>query len=492
MPPSLLDFPPELFESIIRLLSLCDLFSLRLCSRTLATKTTGDHFKSHFRTKHIDITASSLGAFVNATQPGSLGCLIQNLVLVGVVNNTQQLRSILEPEYSSSEEESDEEVERREENQAKAQQDLDILEQRQTEYEQLHESGTDISLLSEAFRNIAANGKTGKLLSLSLEVIVYRQDAEQRVHPLSGGSWKFIWQSAANTFHTTIRALAASSLPIERLNIFNDQRLQRCSLACHELGSTDFTDKGLATSLAALKSLSISLSDRDIFRSRLDAERYDPVEELDEDLTNEQRDIEAEMTAEVNFIGIAKLLQVGSQLEEFEMHEYRFSKALNPNRERQLERLLQHAAEMNTLPRLKRIELRGLWVREQDLLTFVRRTGVRKLFMYNIYMSSGTFRSLFDYCTSDVARLEKLYFRGLFEAADHSMLCFDSPADPTYPPWVLAGAGLISDTLERTGAEVKQPIIYHFDSGRAVSSPTLAEWHIQRWREYGPPNWGFS
>lgn len=49
---------------------------------------------------------------------------------------------------------------------------------------------------------------------------------------------------------------------------------------------------------------------------------------------------------------------------------------------------------------------------------------------------------------------------------------------------ILAGAGLISDTLERTGAEVKQPIIYHFDSGPAVSSPTLAEWHVQRWREY--------
>jgi len=487
----LLDFPPELFESIIRLLGLCDLFSLRLCSRTLATKTTSDYFKSYFRTKHIDITASSLGAFINATQPGSLGCLIQHLVLVGVVNNTKQLVSILESKYSS-EEESDEEAERREEKQAKAQQDLEILEQRQTEYEQLHESGTDISLLSEAFRNIAANDKAGKLLSLSLEVIVYRQDAEQRVHPLIGGSWKFIWQSAADTFHTTIRALAASSLPIERLYIFNDQRLQRCSLACDELGSIDFTDKGLATSLAALKSLSVSLSDRVIFRSRLDAERsHDPAEELDDDLPNEQRDIEdirAEMTAEVNFIGIAKLLQVSSQLEEFEMHEYRFSRALNTNRERQLERLLQHAAEMNTLPRLKRIELRGLWVREQDLLTFVRRTGVRKLFMYRIYMSSGTFRSLFDYCTSDVARLEKLYFRGLFEAADHSMLCFDSPADPTYPPLILAGAGLISDTLERTGAEVKQPIIYHFDSGPPVSSPTLAEWHVQRWREYGPPN----
>jgi hypothetical protein len=324
-------------------------------------------------------------------------------------------------------------------------------------------SGTDISLLSEAFRNIAANNKAGKLLSLSLEVIVYRQDAEQRLHPLSGGSWKFIWQSAADTFHTTMHALAATSLPIERLNIFNDQRLQRCSQVCNELSSIAFKDKGLATSLAALKSLSVSLSDRVIFTSRLDAERsHDPAEELDDDLFHERRDMEdmrAEMTAEVNFIGIAKLLQVSSQLEEFEMHEYRFCKALNPNRERQLERLLQRAAEMDTLPRLKLIEPHGLWVREQDLLAFVRRTSICKLFLDNIYMSSGTFRSLFDYCTSDAARLEKFYFRGLFEAANHGMLYFDGPGRSMYKPTFSVGAGPIDgDILERTGAEVKRPI----------------------------------
>jgi hypothetical protein len=35
------------------------------------------------------------------------------------------------------------------------------------------------------------------------------------------------------TFHTAIRSLALSQLPIEKLNIFNDRRLQSCSLACN-------------------------------------------------------------------------------------------------------------------------------------------------------------------------------------------------------------------------------------------------------------------
>jgi hypothetical protein len=59
--------------------------------------------------KHIDITGSSLRAFVNVTQPGWLGCLIQHVVLVGVVNNTQALAAILAEKYSSEEEEEEEE-----------------------------------------------------------------------------------------------------------------------------------------------------------------------------------------------------------------------------------------------------------------------------------------------------------------------------------------------------------------------------------------------
>jgi hypothetical protein len=111
------------------------------------------------------------------------------------------------------------------EKEAEAKRDLEILKQRQTDYKELHESGTDMSLLSEAFSNIATNSQTRKLLALSLEVVVYRENAEQRLYPLSGGGWRLIWKSAINTYHIAIRALAASKLPIEKLSIFNDRRL---------------------------------------------------------------------------------------------------------------------------------------------------------------------------------------------------------------------------------------------------------------------------
>ncbi len=103
-------------------------------------------------------------------------------------------------------------------------------------------------------------------------------------------------------------------------------------------------------------------------------------------------------------------------------------------------------------------------------------------------MSPGTFRSLFDYCTSDAARLEKFYFRGLFEAANPGMLCFDVPGHSMYKPRFNVGAGPIDgDTLERTRAEVKRPINYHFVSGYEAPSAILLEWRRQLEREYGPP-----
>jgi hypothetical protein len=414
-------------------------------------------------------------------------------VLVGVVNNTKALEYIVgdQPDTDSEEEEK---VNR--ERQAEALGELEILEQWQTDYEQLHESGMDVSLLSEAFRNIAANSTTGRLLSLSLEVVVYREDAEKRLSPLAGGGWRFIWECAADTFHIGFGSLTASNMPIERLNIFNDRRLQRCSLACNELGSVDFKQKGLAISLASMKLLSVSVSDRVVLQSKKIYWKiaWPPVEDIEsidsETSDDEARDIadmRAEAADECNFIGLANLLQLSSQLEDLKIHKYRLGMGVLNNRQADLhlERLLQLAAEIDTPPKLRRIELRGLYVREEDLLAFIWRTGIRKLFMYKVFMSSGSFRSVFDYCTSDAACMEELYFNELFEG--HLNVYFDGPGRAQIPPLISADPGPGSDILERVGAEVKRHITYRSVLGGAAGSPTMVQYVRQRRIEYGPP-----
>jgi hypothetical protein len=114
------------------------------------------------------------------------------------------------------------------------------------------------------------------------------------------------------------------------------------------------------------------------------------------------------------------------------------------------ERLFRLAAEMDVLPHLKRLELRGSDVREEDLLAFIQRTGVRKLSIYKVYLSSGTFRSIFNYCTSKAASMEELCFHELSETGGR--VFFDGQGPCQFPP--LTGPGG-TDTLWRVSAEVQ-------------------------------------
>jgi hypothetical protein len=386
----------------------------------------------------------------------------------------------------------------------KAKQDLDILKQRQIEFRQMHVSGTDVSLISEAFSNIAANGRIGMLLSLPLEVVVYSVDGEQRFRPPVRGDWGPIWKSTTETFHTAIRSLAVSQLPIEKLNIFNDRRLQCCSLACNELGRIDFEHKGLSISLASLKLLSVSFSDTVIYWSRQSAGLlYDPTEELDWEIDTNAKDCDdseasdrhdsiADAEDEHKFMGLAKLLQLSSQLEDLELHKC----ALREKTLTLRERLFQHIAEIHMPPKLKRLELRGLVVEEQDLLVFIQRTSIRELSMYNTTLSSGTFRSIFDYCTGNGFGMERLYVKDIFEQG--LRVYFQGPK------YDLAESGLSFDPysfgtpLERRGANVQLRISYESGPTRIEdtdhSDARLRTDAFLRWRralkiEYGPLIW---
>lgn len=523
------DCPLEVIELMVRELGLKDICSLRESSRTLAIKIReGLYFKTYFRSKHVDMTQQGLQAFVDQTQPARLGCLVQDLVLIGVVNNVPELKSILMkakvdtiikmkmktmPKWAMMKTNPETAMEDNQEEQAKVRQSLMILEQRQAAYRQLHESEMDIDLLSEAFSNLMSNSKTGKLLSLSLEVIVYRNNAVEKLPPLIGGNWKLIWQSATETFHTALSSLAKSSLPIEKLNIFNDRRLQRCSLFYNELANINFKNKGLASLFACLKSLSVSYSQKNFSRYGKDAERiygslndmfyesdsaeYD--EETDPDESDEEADsaeseereikkVTAKAATESNFIGLTKLLKFCSQLEELELHQYWLEGCRAPERLR-FERILKQAAYMDTPPNLKRMTLRGIWVREKHLLAFVRRTKVRKLTICDVRITSGNFRSVFDYCTSNLANIEELCFHGLHE---HQLdVYFDEPGTPEFRPFADNGMGE-SVTLQRAKDQVKQLIDYWVTKVYPDTREASEELLQQRRREYGVDIFGYD
>lgn len=473
------DCPNEIIGDIIVLLEFDDIRNLRRTCKSLAYKTTQNRFKSFFRSKHVDVTESALSDFVYATQAGRLGTLVENLILIGVVNNTAELESVGREWVPPKSGNSDLRFEEQNAEMAKNKQDFDILRQRQAEQGRLYDSGRVLSLLRDAFCNIATNSRTGKLPTLSLQTVVYRLDSQQRLNPADrhAGSWKLIWRCAARTFHTAVCALATSRLPIDKFDVFCG--LQRCSLACNELSGVDWKDQGLATSLASLKSLSISLSNRPIDETEEDRQRIDdPAEGMYVSFPLTKRPtqvVRSEASDEKNFTGLADVFQLCNQLKSLEVHYYCLNgpTTIDP----QHETLLQRMVEADKLPdTLERCRLRGAYIREHDLLTFLEQTKLRNLSMEGVTISSGTFR--FEYCSSEKSGMQHMIFDDLFEHDREKPVGF-----------LLTGSLRASTTLDRAGDDIESPILYALPApgARVNGSPKARDRRIRLRREYGPP-----
>ncbi|KAI1735149.1 hypothetical protein F4680DRAFT_312111 [Xylaria scruposa] len=466
--------PAETVESIVKCLGVIDAGSLRLTSRCLHSKATQGHFRSYFWSKRVKITSPSLECFRVLTQRGSLGCEIRDLRLVGVVNNSKRIEAALKAHPDDP-----------------SQRNLETFQERQRNHQQSRDSGQLLRHLSDAFKNIAANSATGKLHSLSLEVTVYRTDANRELCPVSGGSWRLIWQSAAETFRIVFLALQESKLKIDNLNIFNGSHLHRCSVASNELSNMDYSGPGLSKTLGSVSSLSISVSERILDITPQDAQASgDSADEIDwsDDADTDMESYMADAHDENNFIGLAGLIHTCKILKSLYIHQYGVNRRrLDPHVPIPNERLFQRSiATLDTFPPIEECSLCGVFIRESDLLTFLKRisSSLRRFSMKTVTMSTGSFRVAFDYITSNISNLEYLYLDELMIGRD--LVHFTGIGEPRFYTWDGAHGG---NTLRRESKEIKQPIPYHLPTGALlpVSSPERRNWLQDQRREYGPP-----
>ncbi|RDW93372.1 F-box domain protein [Aspergillus mulundensis] len=481
--------PNEIIETILSHLALHDIRNFRLTSRASAS-TSSHHFKSFLRRKHVDVTESSLRSFLQATNPGHIGSFVTDVVLVGVVNNPKWLnRRIKDPTDGHKCDMPGVGPE----GQARAQADLDLLMQRQRDYERMRATGTDVTLLAEAFTNLMVPNHDERpgLRSLTLEVVVYRLDAEQRLPPADGGSWTLIWQAAAATFHTAMRALAASQMPLQELDVYS--HLSRCSLACTELSAVDIESNGLTASLASLRSLSISFSDRivDMRKHHFDitGDSADDVDWGDPAQDEERSDdeIEAELLDTSNFTGLARFLHRCTALEDLELHVFKLITSGLDNLYVRRDAYLHSILAINTpFPYLRRLTLRGVRARGPDLLAFIKALPIRELRMVNVKLLVGTFAPIFDYCVSHEAALERLYLDDLFDPNPLAHVYFDGE---TGKPTRIDFKRPCSNLLERTGMDVRRAIPYFTPVGTRLTENPRARrmWKWRRRAEYGPP-----
>ena len=344
-------------------------------------------------------------------------------------------------------------------------------------------TGAAIKLLTIAFRNLAANGKTGTLRSLSLEMAIYRTDARERLPPETGGSWKLIWACCRSTYQTVMQSLQLSELSLDKLDVFSSQR--RCSLACNDVQLPEQYRLGPNRSLENIKTVCLSISGRIIDETSRNLQiTGDPDDDIDWSSKPEEFDMEvlrALATDDTNFTGVASLLCGAANLERLDLHWYRFLGHRIHVSDRQEHRLFARISETVALPKLQSCTLRGVYLTEESLLALLHKSSLKQLRLEEAQMMAGTWRAVFDYCTTAASGMEYLHFDDLWE---ERLLYFDEPGEPKFPS---LGGSHGTNTLIRAGVEARKPIAYHFTSDRPLGSPQAYVWREQRQREYGPP-----
>ncbi|KAI8670596.1 hypothetical protein NCS57_00531400 [Fusarium keratoplasticum] len=450
MPLDLESCPEFVIECFVNLLGLGDICNLRLSCKSLALKSSQYHFKTFFRSKHVDVTADALRIFAQGIQAGGLRSLVQELYLTGIANESEKRRKPRTPSDGQKEE-----TRRRQE----------------------------INLLSQAFNGLAKYSKNGSLPSLTLRVAIARNDKET-VSPADARPLiplrKSMWLCTIYTFDTALRALAASNLRIEGLNVFNEPDMQRCSLACEQLNVIDWNDSGFVESFATLRSLSISISTR-VFRFHKDT--HEDEHDEGQPPRRDAAEVQAEAEDENNFVGLSRLLRLCSRLENLEIDYLRIPTGYSDLIGRFCcEKILQRVVELDRLPILQHCRLCGISAREMDLLDFVKRTRVRELSLESMILRTGTFRSILDHCTSKTANLTKLHFDTLYERHDREKMIFFAGGGKSRIGFPSAYA---TERLDREGESVRHPITYYIPPLAPSENPWIPEWRRFKRTEHG-------
>jgi len=350
------EMPNEVFEGIAVCLDLADICSLRVCSRVISAKATQEHFKSFFISKRVEVIESAFDDFVAATHNGGLGCLVQNLVLVGLADCTT------DPAGPVDESE-------------------DTL--------------TLTAALDAALRNVRKYRRRGQLQCLTLEVRVCYDGPAQRLLPSeaiivtprkelmrpSRETAKAVWRAAETLWDIAVNVLREAELPILALHAFDGPNMQACSLAAPQLNLPGLADGTYDATLSSLEVLSMSISSVWVPDYPVDELQYeeDDVEDpgpSEDEVAQEQ----ARAEALSNYNGLANLLKHCLKLRDLDLHYFKMQ-PYHMFRDVSIdhERLFEQVALLDDLPRLQRCSLRGVIARENDLLTVVRRMRPRRL-----------------------------------------------------------------------------------------------------------------
>lgn len=483
MAPTLDDIPDELFEWIVKQLEPCDIFHLRLSSRTLASKATQTRFKSFFHTRHVDLDERSLTQFVLATKNGGFGCLVKHLVLVGLVHDPVFLEykihnaSVPDNTRLGS-------IDARKKT-------LDILNEQCKALRIFHDLRKSVRLLSQALRNLNEGTAFSSLPSLSLQIGFCFHNGRRHelpVLPITGAprkirgdipEFEILCEAASQTFCLTMESLALSRLTVQSLDVFNGATVQRRSLVSTRLNDIETEYPGLRACFAPMKTLSLSLCEPkrpETERPRMVLLELSADGKTPRSISNKED--EAVEPDDSRPIGLSQLLQMVPALEDLDLHYF-----TRPGPEEEEDnphsgQLLKHTLLSTSLPTLKSCRIRGLHSAPDDLTSFLQRTKPSRISLQNIYTLEETWRPVLDHLTSPETGIEHIHLEDLFEWDGY--LLFDRSGKPNcYPD------APIWSPLVRDNDAVRLRIDYRATEDRVRSSESHYKWTRWREKEYG-------
>lgn len=375
------------------------------------------------------------------------------------------------------------------------------------------------TLLTELLTRIKTNVHGANISSLLLQVAYVSSSGQRRLPceaPLS--ELKTIWQAAIDTLNVVCSALDESVLQVAELNIFNNANMRRCSLSCHVLAQVDWSRPGIKRALSAVRTLSISLSNRIIDERPLkpsadidmgseeeeegsadgddetdvdgddpdddesENDEYDDFDDHDdyEETLRDIVELQAEADNPDNFTGFSQLLRHCTQLESLDWHYFKLRNGPLASRPLHHEKLLQTVVRDCGLRRLHSCTLRGVIAGEEDLLVLLRQALPASVTFKAIRLCSGAWRPILDLFANASNGVEALHLEDLEE---RRLVMFDIPGRPKI---TLTGSPRGCNLLTRSGVEVRQHVSYHVPQGHRIGAPNNYAWASEQREEYGP------
>ncbi|KAK4902926.1 hypothetical protein LTR27_000865 [Elasticomyces elasticus] len=510
--------PIEIIELILLPdLRLPDIRSVRLVSKTLCKSSSQGRFKTFCRTKSVDLRQHALQAMSRQVVPGSFACELQHLTVTGVLYITTSLEKVLRLKTIPAD--PTDIFGRREDalgnltavrptrqdatsaQLVDAYSNLEVLRSYREDAALERSTGQDLAALIELFQHIRQHSVSKSLQSITLDVVVQRFGT-CRLEPKDGGAWRPIWDMAAHTFATTLRALATADLWVDRLEVSNNVKV--CSLSGFEIAEVlqEHQSIKLDHILRTIRSFSASTSKRVLpplgFATIHDADPDDKLREISPrsrhsvvspPTPTEIAESDAMASDPRDLIGLATLLSKMSHLEDLDLHRYYIHYDFLPAPSAPHGDMMTFArlVQSSNLNLLKKLTLRGWTLNAADLLAFLTANPkLQSLDLRNV-AAHGSWKPVFAHLTHPDHHFNHINLDILFETVDSKSAYVQFPDSVVSIPSVPAPSGTAAFTLNGREAVVKG-IAYQRSEQWVMGCVQHTMWRVERRLEYGPPS----